>query len=88
MAYKSKDAIRAGNAWYQAFTQDIIDDKSYAKLEMPVLGVAGPGYNWLNAILSRKATNQHVIKIEKCGHFIAEEQPEEMTRLLIAFLQD
>ena len=55
---------------------------------MPVLGLAGPGYNWLNAVLSRKATNLHVIKIENCGHFIAEEQPEETTRFLIEFLKD
>ena len=28
-AYTSADAIRAGDAWYQAFTQDVIDDKTY-----------------------------------------------------------
>jgi pimeloyl-ACP methyl ester carboxylesterase len=36
-AYNSADAIRASNAWYQAFTKDVIDNKSYGKLEMPIL---------------------------------------------------
>jgi hypothetical protein len=28
-AYSSRDAIRAGNGWYQAFPQDIVDDGIY-----------------------------------------------------------
>jgi len=86
-AYASRDAIRAGNAWYQAFTQDIIDDKTYGKLEMPVLGLAGLGYSWLKAVLSRKATNLRVLKVANSGHFIAEGQPDAAIRLLVEFLE-
>ncbi len=85
-AYNSKDAIRAGNAWYQAFTQDIIDDRGYAKLNMPVLGIAGPGYNWLKATLDLKATNLRVVKLPNSGHFVHEEQPDETLELLLPFL--
>jgi hypothetical protein len=32
--------------WYQAFPQDIVDDGTYGRLTMPVLGLAGvPGYD-------------------------------------------
>jgi pimeloyl-ACP methyl ester carboxylesterase len=86
-AYTSADAIRAGDAWYQGFTQDIIDDKTYKKLDMPVLGMAGPGYNWLKSVMSAKATNVNVVKIPDCGHFIPEEKPEVATKLLVDFLK-
>lgn len=87
-AYSSRDAIRAGNAWYQAFTQDIIDDGTYSKLQMPVLGLGGPGYEWLKATLEAKATNVRVLPVPGSGHFIAEEKPVEMTRMLLAFLKE
>ena len=84
-AYRSADAIRAGNAWYQAFPQDIVDEKTYAKLTMPVLGIAGPGYGWLSSTLAAKATNVRTVQLDS-GHFLQEEAPEETTRLILEFL--
>jgi pimeloyl-ACP methyl ester carboxylesterase len=86
-AYASPDAIRAGNAWYQAFPKDILDDNDYTKLTIPVLGIAGPGFNWLNDTLSRHATDVRVIKIANSGHYIAEEQPDATVDYINAFLQ-
>ncbi|WP_205927590.1 alpha/beta fold hydrolase [Rhizobium sp. P40RR-XXII] len=86
-AYASRDAIRAGNAWYQAFPQDILDDGIYAKLEMPVLALGGPGYVWLKTTLERKATDLKAFKIADSGHFIAEEQPEETLKYITDFLK-
>ncbi|MGP4753394.1 alpha/beta fold hydrolase [Agrobacterium pusense] len=85
-AYASRDAIRAGNAWYQAFPQDIIDDGAYAKLKMPVLALGGPGYVWLKTTLERKTTDLKAFKIADSGHFIAEEQPEETLKYINDFL--
>ncbi|WP_246680947.1 alpha/beta hydrolase [Mesorhizobium sp. B2-4-9] len=86
-AYSSRDAIRDGNAWYQAFTQDIIDQRAYpAKLTVPTLGIGGPGYGWLNDFLNRRTTNPKVVFLADSGHFIAEEAPKETTRLLMDFL--
>ncbi|WP_208023815.1 alpha/beta fold hydrolase [Duganella rivi] len=62
-AYTSRDTIRAGDAWYQAFPQDILDDGTYAPLEMPVLAVGGPGYGWLKSTLAAKSSNHRVVKI-------------------------
>lgn len=86
-AYNSADAIRAGNAWYQAFPQDIVDEKSYTKLAMPVLGIAGPGYGWLSSTIAAKASNGRTVKLENSGHFMQEEAPKETTRLIVDFLQ-
>jgi pimeloyl-ACP methyl ester carboxylesterase len=86
-AYNSRDAIRGGNAWYQAFTQDIIDQRSYPeKLTMPALGIGGPGYGWLNDFLTRRTTNPTVVQFPESGHFIAEEAPTDTTRVLLEFL--
>jgi pimeloyl-ACP methyl ester carboxylesterase len=86
-AYANPDAIRAGNAWYQTFTQDVIDAKTYPKLKMPVLGLGGStfGYELLQATLVPKAADVRIVRIENSGHFIPEEQPETASRHLIDF---
>jgi pimeloyl-ACP methyl ester carboxylesterase len=86
-AYDNKDGIRAGNAWYQAFAQDIEDDKNYKPLQMPVLGIGGPAFKRLNSYLSKKANNLTMLKAEGSGHFIPEEKPEETVKSMISFLK-
>ena len=87
-SYSTPDAIRCGDAWYQAFPQDIIDDKTYGKLEMPVLGLGSTGYGWLKAAVTPKATNFQLVKVENSGHFMQEEQPEFVTKTLVEFLKN
>lgn len=87
-AYDSREAIRAGDAWYQAFPQDILDNETYAPLTMPVLAVGGPGYEWLKATLAGKSRDHRVVKISDSGHYIPEEQPEKLLRYLTDFLCD
>ena len=84
-AYRSAEAIRAGNAWYQAFPQDIVDSGTYKKLQMPVLGLGSTGYGWLKAAVTPKAANFRLVKIENSGHFMQEEQPEVVSSLLVDF---
>jgi len=85
-AYASREAIRAGNAWYQAFPQDILDDKTYGKLTMPVLAIGGPGYGWLEAVLTPKTTKLKLVKAEGSGHFVQEEKPAETVAWIDDFL--
>jgi pimeloyl-ACP methyl ester carboxylesterase len=85
-AYNNADAIRASNGWYQAFTQDIIDDKTYAPLAMPVLGLGGIGHERLKAVMERKANNFTAVRIENSGHFVQEEQPTQVIRAMLDFL--
>ena len=84
-AYSSPDAIRAGDAWYQTFPQDVVDSKTYKKLEMPVLGLGSTGYGWLKAAVTPKATNFRLVKVENSGHFMQEEQPEFVAKTLVEF---
>jgi len=85
-AYNSKDAIRASNAWYQAFPQDIEDSKLYDKLTMPVLGIGGSGYEMLEMSLPNLATDLQLRKIESSGHFVLAEKPNETAKSIIDFL--
>ncbi|WP_025762474.1 alpha/beta fold hydrolase [Dyadobacter tibetensis] len=86
-AYDGKDAIRASNAWYQAFPQDIEESKSFEKLVLPVIGIGGSGYDMLKMSLPDLATNLQLEKIEDCGHFILAEKPEETAMLIMNFLK-
>lgn len=86
-AYASPEAIRAGDAWYQTFMQDVVDLKSYPKLQMPVLGLGATGYGWLQSSVPPLASDFRLIKVENSGHFIVEEQPEFVTRALLEFLR-
>ena len=54
---------------------------------MPVLGVAGPGYGWLKGSLDQNAHDATVIKLENSGHFVQEEQPQALVRLLNEFFE-
>ncbi len=86
-AYDSADAIRAGNAWYQAFPQDIRDGQTYGKLAMPVLALGGSGFDLLTLSLPDRATHLQLEQVTGSGHFLAEENPHETARLMIDFLQ-
>jgi pimeloyl-ACP methyl ester carboxylesterase len=86
-AYDSREAIRAGNGWYKAFPQDIVDYKSYGKLQMPVLGIGGPGYSWLQYVLPTKVVNLKVLKAEGSGHFVVEEKPQISIDFIKEFLK-
>lgn len=85
-AYSSPDALRAGDAWYQAFSQDIVDNERNEKLAMPVLALGGPGYGWLASVMPAKALKARVERLDS-GHFIPEEVPEQLIAQLEAFLR-
>jgi pimeloyl-ACP methyl ester carboxylesterase len=84
-AYRSPDAIRSGDAWYQTFSQDVLDAKKYPKLTMPVLGLGSTGYDWLKASLASKGTNVKIVRIANSGHFFPEEQPQVTIKQLSDF---
>jgi len=84
--YATQYSVRAGDAWFQAFPQDVLDVKQYPKLEMPVLGLASIDYEWLKASLAPKASNVRMVKVDNSGHFFPEEQPEVTARELTDFL--
>jgi pimeloyl-ACP methyl ester carboxylesterase len=83
--YVTEYSVRSGDAWFQAFPQDVLDAKQYPKLEMPVLGLASINYEGLKASLEPKASNVRMVKVDNSGHFFPEEQPEVTARELTDF---
>lgn len=92
--YRQAGALRAGFAYYRAIPQDIADNAAIVasgfRLPMPVLALGGDrawgrGPEVLES-LTRLATNVQGGVIENCGHWIPEEQPEQLLRHLLPFL--
>jgi len=87
-AYNDPESIRASNAWYQTFTQDINDGKSYGQLKMPVLGIgSNVSYNYMKMGLPYMAENAKVIGILDSGHYMFEEKPMQVVAAVGAFLK-
>jgi pimeloyl-ACP methyl ester carboxylesterase len=86
--YNQPEQIRASNAWYQTFTQDMQDARNYAALTMPVLGIGSYiSYGYMKMSLPLVATDCDVIGIIDSGHYLFEEQPEAVVKAVMAFLQ-
>jgi pimeloyl-ACP methyl ester carboxylesterase len=86
--YNTAIGIRAANGWYKAFGADIEDNKSYKKIEVPVLGIGGSGYQMIKDTLPALTTHLKLCKIEACGHFLQSEKPEELIAIIKTFLAE
>ncbi|AMR30270.1 alpha/beta hydrolase [Mucilaginibacter sp. PAMC 26640] len=85
--YNEKENIRASNAWYQSFTQDIEDGKTYQPLTMPVLGIgSNVSYNFMKMGLPYVAKNCNVVGMLESGHYMNEEHPEKVLEIIKPFL--
>jgi pimeloyl-ACP methyl ester carboxylesterase len=85
--YNDPDSIRASNAWYQTFSQDIEDARQYGQLTMPVLGIgSNVSFNYMQMGLPYVAKDVQVIGILTSGHYLYEEQPQEVIKTVIDFL--
>jgi pimeloyl-ACP methyl ester carboxylesterase len=86
--YSKKENIRAGNAWYQAFVKDIEDIKAYGKIVVPVIGIGSEaGCEMLKYFLTPFSDTAKFVKIEKSGHFIMEENSQQVIQAIVDFLQ-
>ncbi|MBD1392946.1 alpha/beta fold hydrolase [Mucilaginibacter glaciei] len=85
--YNNPENIRASNAWYQTFTQDIEDGKTYQPLTMPVLGIGSDvSYNYMKMGLPYVAKNCEVVGLLDSGHYMNEEKPEKIIEIVSSFL--
>lgn len=89
-AYARPGALRGGFEYYRAFGQDEIDNRGFAKrpLTIPVLGLGATG--GLNAtigiLLRNVARDVKTVIITDSGHWIAEEQPQQVIDALTDFI--
>lgn len=85
-AYDTPAAIRAYTGWYQAFDQDIEDLKTYDKVTAPLLALAAPSqYEQVQGQLASVATDVRYAQVEKSMHWLAEDDPELVSRALLDF---
>lgn len=94
--YTQFGAFRAMLSFYRELPTDVEDNKAilarHGKLKMPVLALGGAesfgrGLECLQS-LQRVAEDVRGGIVEKCGHWIAEEQPEILCDELLAFFAD
>lgn len=86
-SYDNAESIRASNAWYQAFTNDIQDIKTYKKINLPVMGIASAdSFNMLKASLDKYCSNVDMEMIEGSGHFLLTEKPKEVAKYIAVWL--
>ncbi len=88
-AYTSPGAFRAAMEMYRQFPQDVIDNRNAGKLpaSIPVLALGGDR-RWGPHIVARMSSVSDNVRggsIPKCGHFLAEEQPDLLVRALLDF---
>ncbi|WP_342647444.1 alpha/beta hydrolase [Mucilaginibacter sp. CSA2-8R] len=87
--YNDPERIRASNAWYQTFNQDIEDAKSYNQLKMPVLGIASNvSYGFYQYALPMLAAQYNLVHLADTGHYMFEENPEAVNNAVISFLKE
>ena len=83
--------LQATIDWFSEFSQDIKNDAVYqkTKLTMPVLAIGGSAS--LGSSVPKQVRNYatHVTGrvIKDTGHWLYEERPAEMTKLLLQFLK-
>jgi pimeloyl-ACP methyl ester carboxylesterase len=86
-SYNDAESIRAANAWYQTFLQDIDDAKTYQPLAMPVLGIGSYiSYNYMKMGLPYVANDLQLVGILDSGHYMFEEQPDRVLDAVLGFL--
>ncbi|WP_232793591.1 alpha/beta fold hydrolase [Siphonobacter sp. SORGH_AS_0500] len=85
--YNDAESIRAANAWYQTFLEDIEDAKIYSPLVMPVLGIGSYiSYNYMKMGLPSVVKDLHLVGILDSGHYLFEEQPAQVLEAVLSFL--
>ncbi|ADB38763.1 alpha/beta fold hydrolase [Spirosoma linguale] len=86
-SYNDAESIRAANAWYQTFQQDIDDAQTYQPLAMPVLGIGSyVSYNYMKMGLPYVAKDAQVVGILDSGHYLFEERPAQVLDAVLRFL--
>jgi pimeloyl-ACP methyl ester carboxylesterase len=87
--YSAPGGLRAGFEYYRAIWDDVDHNKenAKAKLKMPVLALGGKYSFGKRTLSSMQALAEDVRggEIDRCGHWVSEEQPEYLVEQLLAF---
>ena len=84
--------LEASLQWFRTLPQDMANDAVYqkTKLTMPVLAIGASGSlgSFVPDQVREYATDVTGIVVPDSGHWLYEEHPAEMTRILLNFLKD
>ena len=90
--YAAPGGMRGGFSHYRTFVQDAEHNQQSAKtpLKMPVLALGGSHGAGDRVLQSMQPVCQNVRGkvLDRCGHLIAEEQPEELAQHLLSFFAE
>jgi pimeloyl-ACP methyl ester carboxylesterase len=90
--YSAVGAMRSALQYYRYAQQDFAQNKEskQRKLTMPVLAIGGEHSlgKYVEMLMQDFASNIRGSVIKDCGHWIAEEQPEELTRQILTFFSE
>ena len=82
--------LKATLEWFRSWPGDMVDTAPYktAKLKMPVLAIGADGSmgDFVATNAREYADDVTGVLIENSGHWIYEEHPDELTKLLLDFL--
>ncbi|KAJ9606572.1 hypothetical protein H2200_008580 [Cladophialophora chaetospira] len=90
--YSRSNAMSQGFAYYRAVTVSAQQNMKFSKTKssMPVLAIGGSSGIGHSLRISMESLADNVTggEIEDCGHFVTEEQPEEVSRRLLEFFKN
>lgn len=88
-AYNGKKRLANSFAYYKSFPESCEQNNARTKhLDIPILAIGGEkaqGLNMGRAMNKMCEDNVTAVNIADCGHYIPEEQPEEMLRVFTEF---
>ncbi|WP_108610596.1 alpha/beta hydrolase [Aminobacter sp. MSH1] len=91
-AYSQPGVLRSGFEYYRATHQDIenFNESMKVKLAMPVLAIGGENSRKTQVAENLKLLADDVREciIDRCGHWVPEEQPEALARALLEFFAE
>jgi pimeloyl-ACP methyl ester carboxylesterase len=89
--YSRPDAMSRGFAYYRATTSSARQNAAFSetKLPMPVLALGGTTGTGMGLKMTMDTLAHNVIggRIDDCGHFVMEEQPEVISQVLLDFFK-
>jgi pimeloyl-ACP methyl ester carboxylesterase len=93
LAYAQPGAIRAGLEVYRAFEKDAEENrewlKEHGKVKVPSLLLMGAKFmlaQSAESMANEFHENAEVSTVEECGHYIAEESPDEFVKSILGFV--
>lgn len=89
-SYARPDAFAGAAGLYRSLLSEGEELRNLAtrKLDMPVLAVAGRSANFTPATLRQVATHVTAVHIERIGHYVAMEAPDQLAAALLSFYTD